>query len=517
MVVVTNNDIESNGGDALAVTGMGAEAQVSLTNNQLLRNAGAAVETDLTVDLLNSVLTGDTLVGNGDGTVILVDGSTAGGNNGFQNLAATAFSEYRVHGNVQMNGGTTFTIQPGVTVENDSNVQWNEYGTLVGVAPTGQAITVTSSSGQSNGWAGINNWGGTVTFTNASLTNAGQNWCRSGGYWGCYWYWGGAPLNVENGSVTLTNDHLTNSADGLMTDGGTIDIENSTLDNDTTGIASDNANSPLYLTVNNSDMSYNGSAGFSVGAQGGSTFTVTNDTVQSNGGTGINISVQGGSTVTVTNDTVQSNGGVGINVGGSGGGTTVNVAGNTVERNGSHGIAVNGMSSASLSMVAVTGNDIESNGGDALAVTGMGAEAQVSLTNNELLRNAGAALETDLTVDLLNSVLTGDTLVGNGDGTVILVDGSTAGGNNGFQNLAATAFSEYVVQGNLQMNGGTTFTIQPGVTVENNSNVQWNEYGTLVGVAPTGEAITITSSSGQSSGWAGINNWAAPSPSRTPR
>ena len=122
-----------------------------------------------------------------------------------------------------------FTVQPGVSIENNSNVQWNVYGTLSAAASDAQPISIGGTSGQSNGWAGINVWGGTVNLSYATISGSGQTWCRSGGYWGCYSYWGGGNINVDSGSVTLWRDTLTQSSYGLMMDGGTVQVTQSNL------------------------------------------------------------------------------------------------------------------------------------------------------------------------------------------------------------------------------------------------------------------------------------------------
>ena len=346
-----------------------------------------------------------------------------------------------------------------------------------------------------------------LTWRTRRSRTGGQAWGYRG--WCCWYYayWNGGDINVEGATVSLSHVTLNNSSEmGLDTDGGTIDIENSELTGNNRALLAQGPQYALSLTINQTDMSRNAGDGMDVGALAGSdALTVTNSTIGYNGGTGMNVGGMGGnSTQWVTNDAASYNGGSGMNLGGMGGGSTLWAAGNTAHHDGGNGITVGGISSPSLGTVVVTGNTTEWNGGDGLAVTGMGGGSMIELTDNAIEHNAGPPLETDLSVDLTDSDLSGNTVLANGPGSVIEVDGSGTSGNVGFPSLVGTAFSAYLLRNTLQVNGGTTLTVQPGVTLYFESGSVMNVYGTLDAVGTSSQPITFTSVTGQAGTWDGI-------------
>ena len=79
-------------------------------------------------NLTDSDLSGNVAAGNGPGNVIEVDGSGTGGNVGFRRWWGRPSRAYRLRNTLQVNGGTTLTVQPGVTLYFESGSVMNVYG-----------------------------------------------------------------------------------------------------------------------------------------------------------------------------------------------------------------------------------------------------------------------------------------------------------------------------------------------------------------------------------------------------
>ena len=195
---------------------MGGGSIGELTDNMIEHNSGPAFETDLSVDLTDSELSGNTVLGTGRGTSSRWTAVVRAGTSASRCWLGRRSPAYRLRNTLQVNGGNTFTVQPGVTLYFENGAVMNVYGTLDAMGTSSQPITFTSVTNQPGTWDGIyGGGGGTVNLTYATVSDGGQAWGYRG--WCClyYAYWNGGDINVEGATVSLS--HVTRSAvaDGL--------------------------------------------------------------------------------------------------------------------------------------------------------------------------------------------------------------------------------------------------------------------------------------------------------------
>jgi hypothetical protein len=118
-----------------------------------------------------------------------------------------AGSPYLVCGTTQATlvQGATLTIEPGVTVEFETNSRLNIQGTLIALGASDQPINFTSSNPTPGSWAGLNihNFGAQPALASLDFVEI-----EYGGYNSST----GAALFIDNGVVTMTNSIIQSGA-----------------------------------------------------------------------------------------------------------------------------------------------------------------------------------------------------------------------------------------------------------------------------------------------------------------
>ena len=412
-LTISNATITSN--DATGTSGSGGGVLVDggtfkLDGGTIAANtaarAGGGIEVTAANNAFTATLTNVTIIGNQTGT----NPGNGGG----------------VHITDAVGGSTgTMTITGGTIANNTADEEgggvWNAAESTLNI--TGTLITANTANGDGTeqGGGGIFNDGGTVTITNATIianqstatvagnggggifndgkmtltdTTVTANSATSGGADG------GGILNSNGGILTVTGGEITanqaaRAGGGIENNAGTVTLNNTTLDGNSTGVnggavhvtgagtvtatnttfsnnqagneggglwLSNNATASLTLnssTVNNNTATFGGGL-FNDGTAG--TITISNSTVSGNTATqdGGGLDAEGG-TVTITNSTIVNN-----SAGATGGGLnldagTTATATNSIIANNSAptGPDVNGTITANFSLIeAIAGATI---------------------------------------------------------------------------------------------------------------------------------------------------------------
>ncbi|MCP4540918.1 MAG: hypothetical protein GY832_27600 [Chloroflexi bacterium] len=160
-------------------------------------------------------------------------------------------------GNVTVASGVTLTIEPGVIVQGNTNIQLQVQGHLEAIGTPSQPITFTSSSGASDGWQGL------------------------------HFYAAGATGHMRHVTVRYGGDILASNIYIQNVTGGQVIIESSQV----SSVSATGVDYGLYASGSNvviSDTFFadngNGTNDYALYAIGGSAITITDNIFQNNAG-----------------------------------------------------------------------------------------------------------------------------------------------------------------------------------------------------------------------------------------
>ena len=386
--------------------------------------------------------------------------------------------------------GSSLVIQQDVLIK-DNGKAIEVTGTLqaLGVAGTGQNITMTSSSGSNQGWDGI--WLGPNSSGNSLSYLDIQHAGGSISVHGITWQGG---LDVDGTSVTLNNVGVqTGNYWGLVVHNGTV-------------------------TANNSDFSGNTSYGIYVipGESASSTITLNGCTVDStSSGQGIYAVVTPvagvWSSFVLTNTNVNSNAYSGIQASGP---ISLNVSGGQIESNasGASGGGIQADKFSAGALLTVNNVNMTSNNNYSVHAVGFSPGTVITVTNSTLTNNTnGEPLDLDLNIDLQHSALTPNTVSGNGTnspyfGNDLVLDSNGTSNGSYTQTLPDLTTSPYNIYSGYGLNDGggfyypviittgTSITIPAGQTFAERSTAFLEVLGTLIANGTSTSPITFTGS-----------------------
>ena len=376
-MTILGNTLDENAGDGAHVWSMTGNSLVNFGDNQMENNGANGFETDLTLDLPNSTISGNTVSGNAASDQFNLDASTSGGNDGFPSLAGTGFSVYRVLGTISAGSNYQFTVAPGVEVGFDAGVGFsaNANAQMTMNATSDQPITFTSSTGSGNSWSGLYTGpGATLSASYVTIANAGRTWGDNGVNWN-------ADLDVNGAGVALANVTLTGSSYGLQTSGGSVTLTGGDITGNTGAGIVAQSGTALTLAVSQSNVSGNSGDGISIGSPSmGSTVLITDTVAGNNRGRGLSL---GGMTNTSAG--------------------AVDIENDTFTNNGSDGLGLWSDNGTGGNVSIIAGNTLDNNAGDGAHIWSMTGNSLVNFSNNQIEDNRGNGFETDITLDLPDS------------------------------------------------------------------------------------------------------------------
>jgi hypothetical protein len=308
--------------------------------------------------------------------------------NGLEGTIETNYKTFTIVGSVDIIGsGTDLLIFDG-----GPEIFIISAGINVGLSN----MTITNGSAPRKS-GGIYN-SGTLTITNAKITQNSSNYEEGGGIYNNY------------GILTVTNSTISGSyGDGIYNNCGTVIVTDSTI------------------TENSSDGIYNNSG----------IVTVTNSKINENGASGI---TNFDGTATVTNSTINENGSYGIYSNGD----MLTVTNSSINRNSNSGIRNEYCTTVIVTNSMIFGNTTnDTYGGGGIANLGTALTVKNStITGNSATQGGGIYNYSGATVNLYNTIVAKNSsdiyndahmlnlngshnLIGDGSGQTSLIDGNS--------------------------------------------------------------------------------------------
>ncbi|MEI7855665.1 MAG: DUF4347 domain-containing protein, partial [Planctomycetota bacterium] len=390
-----------------------------------------------------------------------------------------------ISGAITSGSGSAFYNSGSLTVGN-STISGNKASYGGGIENLG-ILTVTNSTlfgNKANYGGGIDNYG-SLTVTNSTLS-------------GNTAAFGGGIVNAAAGTLTVSNSTLSGNAatngGGAIENNGTTTISISTISNNSAkyggGIRTDGT-----FTVSNSTISDNKATFSSGGVENNfGTFSISNSTISGNtanqNGGGVennfgtlnisqsilsgNAAINGGGAIENNGATTVSNSTISNNSAKYGGGIrtddTLTISSSTLSNNkattGGGGGIENNLGTLTITNSTLFGNTANQDGG------GIRNIATLNLRNSTIVGNSannGGGTFNSSILNIANTIIANSTK-GNdytGNGKVNLIGSSTAANNlvtqSGLNPWASAVTSAQLNLGDLQNNGGPTFTMALGV------------------------------------------------------
>ena len=456
-----------NGGGVMTVGGVVTIDNSTIADNDAAR-AGGGIENNAGSVTLTDVTLGGAMVS---------DGNTAGINGGGLHVSGT--------GTTDVFGGT---VQNNIATQEGGGL-WNSATGTLTIAASGMGGTLIDSNtangdGAVQGGGGVFNVGGTLSITDATISNNVSTATVAGNGGGGILIEGGANNTITDTTISGNTANTSGTADGggiLLSGGATLTISGGTISGNSANRAGggiENNNSTLILT----NVTLGGAMmadGNSAGVNGGGLHVSSNGTTNVFGGTVQNnvAGQEGGGLwnasglMTIDGTTISGNSANAGNNGGNdqGGGGVFNIGG-----------------TLDIDNATITGNFATvnlGNGGGVMTVGGVVTIDNSTIADNDAAR-AGGGIENN------NGSLT---LTGVSLGGMTPADGNTAGINGG----------------GLHVTGGGTTDIFGG-GVRNNTAAQeggglWNGTGTMT-IEATSINDNIASGNGADQGGGGVFN-----------
>jgi hypothetical protein len=426
---VTDSTFEGNAGFGLYA----ASAAVTFTHNSF-HNNGWSVGVD--PDNLDGITYHDNTISGNTHNRLGIGGGSVFSDTRLPVIDLAGHEGYVLAGDVSVPATVTLTVDPGVTVMGENNVELQVLGHLEAVGTEGDPILFTSATdtGPSQ-WSGLVLDGGTGDLHYATVRYAGN--------------WNG----ISYGNIAVRN--------------GALHIESSQVISEYNSSAADYG---LYVQ----------------GSQ-----VVVSDTLFSGNGKSNNdyaLYATGASTVlTVTASTFENNDGHVLYASG-----VISVTDSTFQDNSRDGIYVDS------GIGTVTHSTFEGNGGFGLYA----ASAAVTFTHNTFHAN-GWAVGVD--PDNLDGITYHDnTISGNTHDRLGIGGGSVLSGTH-LSLISLGGREGYVLADDVSVPLTVTLTVDPGVTVMGENNVELQVLGHLEAVGTEGDPILFTSATDTGPGqWSGL-------------